>query len=195
MPESFELIFWGIILATLWLRGLRRAARRHREASENEDSSREETGVEVESDLSGVPHQRGRPSRSTPRKVAPDLPRSVPLAERGRALRDQWTKMARQVEHQMQEAAGAGRPGSLVAHVEDDDLNETVLSAGRKVLQEGTRSTLTTPSAVRSLRSHETRALDYLNRYPPLQRAIIFAEILGAPVAFRDDDRDFRLSR
>ena len=145
MPESFELIFWGIILATLWLRGLRRAAQRHREAAENEDLSHEETGIEVESGPSRTPHQREQPNRSTPRKVAPGLPRSVPLAERGRALRDQWTGMARQIERQMQEAAGEGRPGSFVAHVEDDDFDETAFRAGRKVLQEGGQSILTTP--------------------------------------------------
>jgi hypothetical protein len=220
MPESFELIFWGIILATLWLRGLRRAARRHHEASENEDSSREGTGVEVESDLGGMPRQRGRSSRSTLHKVDSDVSRSVSLAERGRTIRGQLTTMARQVERQMQEAAGEGRSGSLVAHVEDDDLDETILGAGRKVLREGTPSILTTPPAVgsraatvpqrgmrsykqsstgvtrvRGSRSHETRELGYLNRYPPLQRAVIFAEILAPPVALRGDERDLHLNR
>ena len=220
MPESFELIFWGIILATLWLRGLRRAAQRHREAAENEDLSHEETGIEVESGPSRTPHQREQPNRSTPRKVAPGLPRPVPLAERGRALRDQWTGMARQIERQMQEAAGEGRPGSFVAHVEDDDFDETAFRAGRKVLQEGGQSILTTPPAqgsqavtasqrgvgsyqqsgagrtrIRSSRSDEIRAFGYFDRYPPLQRAILLAEILGPPMALRDDERDLRFNR
>ena len=220
MPESFELIFWGIILATLWLRGLRRAAQRHRAAAENEDSSGEETGVEVESGLSKTPHQRERSSRSTPPKGNRSVPRSVPLAERGRALRDQWTEKARQIERQMQEAAGEGRPGSFVAHVEDEDLNEAVFSSGRKVLQEGGQSILATPPAegsravtssqrgvrsyqqsgagrtrIRSSRSDETRVFGYFDRYPPLQRAIILAEILGPPMALRDDERDLRFDR
>ena len=187
MPEGFELVIWGVVIALLWLRGLTATAKRKRE---QEQASVEGSAAEL-----GIETQR-------------------PAAGQRRSIRDQWRDMAGQIELQMQQAQAEGRPGSLVAHVDDDEEDDpqTLVIPGRRVLSDRTPR----PSAVPALRSSSSPTirrpppvvtsrrpppvvttrresapgdapLDRLDRYPPLARAIILSEILGPPPGLVED--------
>lgn len=118
MGEGFEFVFWLIVVAAFWLRGLAAAAKK---AREREQSALEgtERRLDVEVD-DGPTHKK-------------------------KGLREQWLDMARQIEQQMQQAADEGRPGSLVPHVDDDDEDHVITLPGRRVLPAAERQALDDP--------------------------------------------------
>lgn len=212
MPDSFELVLWGIVMAVLWLRGMTAAKRKREQATL--DAVRDEPEVE-----------EGRPA---PAKRL--------------SMREQWREMAQQVERRMQEAQAEGRPGSLVAHVgeddEEDDEERMVFVPGRPVAPSQAPEAVSLPvprpetsvtvrrepaaaaitrepvgggtrgAAGRGRDRVSTRLptrggpsggadvgsdlLDRLDRYSPLARAVILSEILGTPPGLKGDPWDER---
>ena len=181
MPEGFELVIWGIVLALLWLRGLTAAKRRREQEQESVEGSAADLRVEPQP----------QPQR--------------PAAVKRRSMRDQWRDMGRQIELQMQQAQAEGRPGSLVAHVDEDEEDDaqTLVIPGRRVLPDRTRRPSTVPAqrtpslaairrsapAVKTMRVSPPgdAPLDRLGRYSSLARAVILSEILGPPPALKKD--------
>ena len=193
MPDLEGMLPLILFIIFLWVRGIGATMKRKRQQEEQAMAQAEE-GPEAFADMPD-PRPELRPDPPSQTGVAPPAPAKRP------SLREQLLDMGRQLEQQMQQAAEEGRPGSMVGHVEPGEEPEMPGMLRRpppssRQPAAAPPSTLAAPAGStprrpppppievgrpgRAGRAGE-QALERLDRYPPLARAVILSEIIGPP--------------
>ena len=195
MPDLEGILPIILLMIFLWVRSIGAAMKKNRQRQEQ---ALAQAGAE-----SGFEAEPGRV------QVAEPAGGEVPPPARRPGLREQLRDMGRQLEQQMHQAAEEGRPGSLVGHVDPEEVPETppflrptptaparrpppappAINPQTPPRTPGRRATpLAPPARGPSLRDSAGRGnpLERLDRYSPLARAVILSEILGTPPGLTD---------
>lgn len=196
MPDLEGALPIILLLIFFWVRSMSAAMKKNRQRQEQ---ALEQAGAE--------PGFEAEPARM--QAIDPAGEEAPPPARRP-GLRDQLREMGRQLEGQMQQATDEGRPGSLVKHVEPEEMPETPPFL-RPTTPVPARRPSPAPAAIvprtpprtpgrrtpppmspiagaqsPSAVSGRGNPLERLERYPTLARAVILSEILGTPPGLTD---------
>ena len=198
MPDLEGALPLILLMVFLWVRGIAAAVKKNRQ--------RQQGALEAGAAKAGP---RTAPAA---REAAAREAMSEGSAARRPTVREQLRDIGRQFEQQMQQAAEEGRPGSLVGHVDPEEAPETPVFLrptrpgrpvpGRRPSPSPTAMAPPVPQSTRERRGAKARpidtrpsrgvrigsggALERLDRYPPLAKAVILSEILGTPPGLSD---------
>ncbi len=197
MPDIEGALPIILLMIFLWVRSIGSAMKKNRQRQEQ---ALERAGAEPELEAeSGFGAEPARVQATDPAGAEAARP----------TLREQLRDMGRQLEQQMQQAAEEGRPGSLVGHVEPEEVPATPpflrptaavpprtpspapAAAVPRTARTPGRRTPPPMSPIAGAQSPSAGAgrkapLERLERYPALARAVILSEILGTPPGLTD---------